>query len=96
VSLKGFLFLLVVTVLTVMAAGLIAERFAEPGLQRTAVVAVIAALVVFPAAKWAEWRGWIKGSLQLHRIKNEFIRPRNEVKRDEVKRDEEKQGEVKH
>ena len=73
-TLKGFLFLMVVTVLTVIAAGLIAERFAEPGLQRTLLVAAIASLVVFPAAKWAERRGWISGSLKLDRLKEEFGR----------------------
>jgi hypothetical protein len=73
-TLKGFLFLLGVTVLTVIVAGLIAERYAAPGFERTLVVAGIAALVVFPAGKFAERRGWVKGELQLGELKNEFGR----------------------
>ena len=64
-TLKGFLFLLGITISTVMVAGLIAEAYAQPGLQRTLFVAGITALVVFPAGKFAERRGWVKGNVQL-------------------------------
>lgn len=73
-TLKGFLFLMAVTIATVMVAGLMAEQYAAPGFERTAVVAIITACVVFPAARWAERRGWISGNLRLDDIKNEFGR----------------------
>jgi hypothetical protein len=63
-TLKGFLFLLGVSVATVMAAGWLAQVHTAPGLERTIVVAIITACVVFPAAGWAERRGWIEGSLK--------------------------------
>jgi len=64
---RGFLFLLVVTVAAITVASQIAERFTAPGLERTLAVAVLTALVLMPAARWAERRGWIKGELQLGR-----------------------------
>ncbi len=64
-TLKGFLFLLGITIATVIVAGLIAEAYAQPGLQRTLFVAGITALVVFPAGKLAERLGWVKGNVQL-------------------------------
>ncbi len=73
-TLKGFLFLLALTIFTVIVAGLLAERFAAPGLERTLVVAGITALVVFPAGRWAERRGWVKGNLEVAKLKNEFVR----------------------
>ena len=73
-TLKGFLFLMAVTLATVMAAGLLAERYVAPGFERTALVAVIAACVVFPASRWAEGRGWIRGTLRLEDFKKEFGR----------------------
>ena len=60
-TLKAFLFLFVVTMVAVVASAFIAERLVEPGLERGAVIAILAGLVVFPAARWAEYRGWIKG-----------------------------------
>ncbi len=73
-SARGFAFLLVVTVLAVMLTATIAEQMTEPGLLRTLVVAAGTALIIFPAARWAEHRGWIKGKVQLGRIKDELIR----------------------
>ncbi len=73
-TLKGFLFLLALTIVTVMTAGVLAEQHAAPGFERTMVVAVITAFVVFPAARWAERRGWINGNLKLDDLKNEFGR----------------------
>jgi hypothetical protein len=71
-TLKGFLFLFMVTVATVMGAGALANMFIPtPGLERTLVVAVIACLVVFPASKYAEKRGWVKGNLDLRKKKPE-------------------------
>ena len=60
-SLKAFLFLLVVTIVAVVGAAMIAEALVAPGFERGILIAVIAGLVVFPAARWAEYRGWIKG-----------------------------------
>jgi hypothetical protein len=62
VTLKAFLFLFVVTMVAVVGAALIAEMLIEPGLARGVLIAVLAGLVVFPAARWAEYRGWIKGA----------------------------------
>ena len=76
---KGFIFLLILTVFTVMVAGFLAERWAAPGMERTLWVAVMTAAVVFPAAKWAETRGWIRGRLEMGKIKDEFVRkPKND------------------
>jgi hypothetical protein len=61
VTLKAFLFLFVVTLAAVVAGAFIAERLVAPGLMRGALIAILAGLVVFPAARWAEYRGWIKG-----------------------------------
>jgi hypothetical protein len=61
VTLKAFLFLLVVTIVAVVGAALIAEAIVGPGFERGVLIAVLAGLVVFPAARWAEYRGWIKG-----------------------------------
>ena len=60
-TLKAFLFLLVVTMVAVVGAAMIAEALVEPGFERGILIAVLAGLVVFPAARWAEYRGWIKG-----------------------------------
>jgi hypothetical protein len=79
---KGFIFLLIVSIVTVMIAGTLAERWAAPGLERTAWVAVLSALVIFPAAKWAETRGWIKGKLQLGKMKSEFTSNKNSSRKD--------------
>jgi hypothetical protein len=73
-TLKGFLFLLAVTVVTVMAAGFIAEHYTAAGIERTLAVGAISALVIFPAGRWAERRGWISGRLQLGDIGKEFKR----------------------
>jgi hypothetical protein len=61
VTLKAFLFLLVVTIVAVVGAAMIAEALVGPGFERGILIAVLAGLVVFPAARWAEYRGWIKG-----------------------------------
>ena len=60
-TLKAFIFLLVVTIVAVVGAALIAEALVAPGFERGILIAVISGLVVFPAARWAEYRGWIKG-----------------------------------
>jgi hypothetical protein len=62
VTLKAFLFLFVVTIVAVVASATIAERLVDPGFERGIVIAVLSSLVVFPAARWAEYRGWIKGA----------------------------------
>ena len=61
-TLKAFLFLLVVTIVAVTGGALIAEMLLPPGFERGILIAVLSGLVVFPAARWAEYRGWIKGS----------------------------------
>ena len=60
-TLKAFIFLLVVTIVAVVGAAMIAEMLVGPGFERGILIAVLAGLVVFPAARWAEYRGWIKG-----------------------------------
>ena len=60
---NGFIFLLLLTVAAIGVGAQIGERYADPGLARTLVVAIFTALVVFPAAKFAERRGWIRGEL---------------------------------
>ncbi|MBA3479519.1 MAG: hypothetical protein H0T52_14150 [Lautropia sp.] len=61
-TLKAFLFLFVVTLVAVVGAALIAEMLVGPGFERGIIIAVLAGLVVFPAARWAEYRGWMKGA----------------------------------
>ncbi|HMN66839.1 MAG: hypothetical protein KF786_07445 [Burkholderiaceae bacterium] len=65
---NGFVVLLLLTVAAIGVGALVAERYAEPGLGRTLIVAVFAALVVFPAAKFAERRGWIRGELDFSKM----------------------------
>ena len=60
-TLKAFLFLLVVTIVAVVGAAMVAEALVGPGFERGILIAVLSGLVVFPAARWAEYRGWIKG-----------------------------------
>jgi len=60
---NGFVFLLLLTIGAIALGAQVAERFAEPGLGRTLIVASFTALVVFPAARFAERRGWIRGGL---------------------------------
>ena len=59
---KAFLILMVVTVVTVVLAAKLAERWFAPGFERGIVIAVIAALVVFPLTRLFERLGWVKGS----------------------------------
>ena len=61
-TLKAFIFLLVVTIVAVTGSALIAEMLLAPGFERGIVIAVLSGLVVFPAARWAEYRGWIEGA----------------------------------
>ena len=61
-TLKAFFFLFAVTVVAVVCSAFIAERLLAPGFERGIVIAVLSGLVVFPAARWAEYRGWIKGT----------------------------------
>lgn len=65
---NGFVLLLLLTVAAIGVGAALAERYAEPGLGRTLVVAIFAALVMFPAAKFAERRGWIKGELDFTKL----------------------------
>jgi hypothetical protein len=62
VTLKAFLFLFAVTMVAVVGSALIAEMLVGPGFERGIIIAVLSGLVVFPAARWAEYRGWIKGA----------------------------------
>ena len=73
-TLKGVIFLLGLTVATVMLAGWVAGLYFAPGIERTLTVAAITALVVFPAGWWAERRGWIKGKLQLNELPAAVLR----------------------
>ncbi|MFT4101617.1 MAG: hypothetical protein QM674_11380 [Burkholderiaceae bacterium] len=77
---KGFIFLMLVTIGTVMVAGTVAESFTSEGFERTIVVAVLTALVVFPAARWAERKGWVKGSVRVDELRKEFSRQRPPAK----------------
>ncbi|HVL56737.1 MAG TPA: hypothetical protein VM491_09545 [Burkholderiaceae bacterium] len=69
-TVKGFIFLLIVTVVAIGIGSAIAERFTGRGLERTLAVAVITAAIVFPAAWIAEKLGWIQGGLRLNRRKD--------------------------
>lgn len=60
---NAFIVLLLLTVGAIALGAQIAERYAAPGIGRTLIVAAFTALVVFPAAKFAERRGWIRGGL---------------------------------
>ena len=81
-TLKAFLFLLVVTIVAVVGAAMIAEALVAPGFERGILIAVISGLVVFPAARWAEYRGWIKGDWSpggVHREEQEARRRRESL-----------------
>ncbi|HRA79466.1 MAG TPA: hypothetical protein PK956_11715 [Burkholderiaceae bacterium] len=65
---NGFVVLLLLTVAAIGVGAQIAERYADPGLGRTLIVAVFTALVVFPAARFAERRGWIRGELDFSKL----------------------------
>ena len=75
-TVKGFIFLMVVTIGAVMVFGTLVADYTAEGLQRTLTVAILTGLVVFPAARWAEKRGWIKGTVRMDRLGDEFRRPR--------------------
>ena len=66
-TLRGFLFLLVVGVAVSMASGLVVERFTAPGLERTLAFAAPVGLALYLAGRWGERRGWISGHAQLGR-----------------------------
>lgn len=74
-TVKGFIFLMVVSIASVMVFGTLVAEYTAPGMQRTLTVAVLTGIVVFPAARWAEKRGWIKGSVRMDRLGDEFRRP---------------------
>ena len=65
---NGFVVMLLLTVGAIALGAQVAERYADPGLGRTLIVAPFTALVVFPAAKLAERRGWIKGELDFSKL----------------------------
>ncbi len=69
-TVKGFVFLLIVTIAAIGIGSWIAERFTPRGLERTLAVALITAAIVFPAAYLAEKLGWIRGGLRLTRRKD--------------------------
>ena len=64
---NGFIFLLLLTVAAIGVGAQIGERYADPGLARTLVVAIFTALVdarvQAEMARVAERRGWIRGEL---------------------------------
>jgi hypothetical protein len=64
-TVSGFILLLVAAIVGITVGAHFAEGFTPPGLQRTFAVGVIAAAIVFPAAKFGEWCGWIRGRLDL-------------------------------
>jgi len=78
VTLKAFIFLLVVTIVAVVGAAMIAEALVAPGFERGILIAVISGLVVFPAARWAEYRGWIKGDWSPGGVRREEQEARRE------------------
>ncbi len=70
-TVRGFIFLMVVAVAASVASGLIVERYTAPGLERTFWFAVLTGLVVFPAGLLAERLGWMRGRLNLTRAGTE-------------------------
>jgi hypothetical protein len=68
VTRNAFIVMLLLTIGAIAVGAQIAERYAAPGLSRTLIVALFTALVVFPAAKFAEHRGWIKGELDFSKM----------------------------
>lgn len=64
---RTFIFLLIVTVVAVTIGEKIASTYVPRGIERTIAVAVITALIVFPVARLAEKRGWIKGAFNFGR-----------------------------
>ncbi len=70
-TVRGFVFLMIVAVAASIGAGLIVERFTAPGFERTFWFAALTAIVVFPAGWLAERLGWVRGRLNLTRAGTE-------------------------
>jgi uncharacterized membrane protein YfcA len=66
-TVQGFMFLLIAAIVGITVGAHFAEKWTPPGFQRTVTVAVIAAAILFPAARFAERLGWIRGRLDLTR-----------------------------
>lgn len=66
-TVKGFIFLMVVTMAAVAAGAAIGDQVAAPGLERTLTVALVAAPVVYLAGIFAERRGWVSGHFNFGR-----------------------------
>jgi hypothetical protein len=64
VNARGFVILLLFAVAASVGVGLLVERFTAPGWERTFWFAVGLALILFPAGRFAERRGWIHGFWQ--------------------------------
>jgi len=64
VNARGFVILLVFAVAASVGVGLLVERFTAPGWERTFWFAVGLAIILFPAGRFAERRGWIHGFWQ--------------------------------
>ena len=71
-TVRGFVFLLLVGVAASVASGLVVEQFTAPGLQRTLAFAAPVALALYLAGWWGERRGWIGGHAQLGRRTDGF------------------------
>ena len=66
-TVKGCIFLMVVTMAAVAAGAAIGDQVAAPGLERTLTVALVAAPIVFLAGIFAERRGWVSGHFDFGR-----------------------------
>jgi hypothetical protein len=58
---KGFIFLLLCTIVTVAIAATLLEPYTVKGMERTLWVAFATAVVLFPLGKVAEKLGWVTG-----------------------------------
>jgi hypothetical protein len=92
-TVPGFIFLLIAAVAGITVGAHFAESWAAPGLERTFAVALITAAIMFPAAKLAEWFGWIRGGLNMGGA-GEGDRRRDEAARAEAVRDGAVRGEA--
>lgn len=63
-TVRGFIFLMLVGVAASIVSGLVVERFTAPGLERTLAFAVPVGIVLYLAGRLGEKLGWISGRFE--------------------------------
>ena len=65
---RGFLFLFAVAIVVSLVGGKLIEPYTAPGIERTIWFGVILAAALYPAGRFAERRGWVRGKVDLTRV----------------------------